>query len=243
MSKSACFLLILSLVFVTFYCEKKINRSGIRPPKVVMVPAASDTSRIEKGIDTVPEGNAIRIEWIPSDDENVAKYEIHRRSGSAPGVKFARIATVVHPDSFYVDSDLQLKLLVRYFYSIWAVTDDGLLSENSDTLSYMLLEKPTILSPKAETTDAKPVFLWNDNNQPQVDEYVVRVLDAVSEQAVWISIVRNNYEPGPKSAAYNADQRARQESLAVGREYRWRVDARGQGATGSESEWVSLKIK
>jgi hypothetical protein len=241
MSKNPCFLLILSLVFATFYCQKKVNRSDIRPPRVVMVPAVSDTSRVEKGIDAVPEGNTIRVEWIPCADESVAEYEIHRREGNAPGARFVQIATVVHPDSFCLDSGP--RLLVRYFYSVWAVTDDGLRSESSDTLSYMLLLKSTIHSPRGETTETKPVFSWTDNNQPHVDEYVVRVVDAVSGEPVWISVVRNNYEPGPQSVVYNADQTARLAALLLGKEYRWRVDARGQGAAGSESEWVSLKIK
>jgi hypothetical protein len=229
------FCLIFSLIFATLTCSKTITQSGTKPPKVVLIPAVSDTSRVEKGIDAVPEKNAIRIEWIPCQDETVVKYEIYRKS-DAPEAKFVQIGEATEADSFYVD-DVQTG--VRYFYTVTAVNDEDLRSESGDTLSYLLLQKAVNLQPKGEIANSKPVFTWNDPNQAQ--EYIIRVVDNLTNQPVWISVVPTNYELN-HSVAFNADQKA-VSGLLSGSLYRWRIDVRGQNYSGSESVWVSLKIR
>jgi hypothetical protein len=231
------FFLILSTIFAIFNCSKKINQSSLRPPKVSMIPAVADTSRIERGIDAVPNLNAIRIEWYLSSDERVTGYEIYRRE--TQGVKFAKIWTAAENDTFY--EDIVPKIGTRYYYTVLAVNDEDLRSETGDTLSYMLLKKATGMDPNGESAGTKPVFIWTDPNQQH--EYIIRVEENIGHRTVWITVVPSDYTPQPQSAIFNFDQKAVVGALVSGKEYRWRVDVRGQNNSGSESEWVALKIR
>lgn len=236
--RSARFFLIIWVIFATFTCSKKVNQAGSRPRKVTLIPTAADTSRIERGIDAVPDRNAIRIEWIQSADENVVDYEIYRRQ-DLPDAKFTLIATVAVPDSFFEDAVPSVG--VRYFYTVRAVNDEDLKSETGDTLSYLLLQKPRNLKPTGIHSSTKPVFTWSDPNQAH--EYIFRIVENTTLRTVWISVVPTDYGNPVQSIVYNADQKASLAALISGSEYRWRVDVRGQNNSGSESEWMTLKIQ
>ncbi len=202
-----------------------------------MIPATADTSRIEKGIDAIPEKDAIRIEWIPSSDERVTQYEIYRTI-DAIGAKFVKIAMIAEPDSFYEDS---VPLVgVRYLYTVLAVNDEDLRSETSDTLNYLLLRKAINLQPTGIQSDTKPVFTWGDPNQAH--EYIIRLLENASNRVIWISVVQADYGNLVQSVKYNSDQKAAYPALLSGLEYRWRVDVRGSTG-GSESNWATLRIQ
>jgi len=237
MRKSAYFLLILCLVFATLTCSKKINQSGLKPPKVAMIPTAADTSRSERGIDAVPERDAIRIEWFPGSDERVIQYEIYRRT-EAVGAKFVKITAIAEPDSFY--EDVVPLVGVRYFYTVLAVNDEDLRSESGDTLNYLLLQKAVNLQPTGIQSNTKPVFTWSDPNQAH--EYVIRLLENASNRVIWISVVQADYGNQVQSVKFNSDQKAAYPALISGFEYRWRVDVRGN-AGGSESKWATLRIQ
>jgi hypothetical protein len=239
MCKKVRFFLILSMIFAIFNCSKKINQSSLRPPKVVMIPAVADTSRIEKGIDAIPNGNAVRIEWVLSRDERVTGYEIYRQETA--GAQFAKIWTAAEKDSFY--EDFVPKTGVRYYYTVLAVNDEDLKSETGDTLRYTLLKKATGLNPNGESTSAKPIFGWTDSNQPQAHEYILRLEENVGNRSIWIAVAPADYGSLQQSANFNFDQKASVAALVSGKEYRWRVDVRGQNNSGSESEWVALIIR
>lgn len=238
MKKSACFPLIVWVIFITFTCSKKINQSGLKPAKVVLIPVVADTSRIEKGLDTVPERDAIRIEWILNSDERVIGYEIYRKSGESNS-KFVKLFTAAETDSFY--EDIVPQIGVRYYYTVLAVNDEDLRSESGDTLSYMLLQKASNLKPKGESSEGKPVFSWTDGNQAH--EYVLRIAENATNRFVWVAVIQADYGNPIQSVVFNADQKASYSALIQGTDYRWRVDVRGQNFSGSESEWVTLKIR
>jgi hypothetical protein len=208
---------------------------------VHIIDGVSDTSSVEKGIDTVPEGNTIRIEWESSSDENVDVYEIYRNSETEKGKfdkkKFDIIAPVSVPDTFYEDQNLLLN--VGYYYYILAVTDYGSRSEPSDTLNYKLIEKPINLRPDGSVSDTKPEFSWTDPNNAHY--YVIRIME--NDKMVWLSQLQSDYSER-QTIRFNEDHLAAYDSLAKGVTYNWRVDVIGsESHSGSESQWKSIVVE
>jgi len=231
--------LIFSTIFAILACSKKINQSSLKPPKVKLVAAVADTSRIEQGIDAVPTLDAIRIEWYASEDERVKGYEIYRWRENI-GINFVKLATTMESDTAF--EDLIPNTNTTYYYYVLAVNDEDLKSESSDTVKYMLLQKATGLRPVGEIENTKPLFTWNDANQ--ANEYIIRVQESTTGAIVWVSVVQADYGNMTQSIRYNADQKAWPSELQTGKEYQWRIDVRGQNlSSGSESKWVGIKIR
>jgi fibronectin type 3 domain-containing protein len=238
MHRKVLFFLILSTIFAIFTCSKKINQSSLKPPKVTMIPTAADTSRIEKGIDAIPNGDGIRIEWSLSSDERVTGYEIYRKETLS--AKFTKIWTAAEKDTFY--EDFTTKTGIRYYYTILAVNDEDLRSETSDTLNFMLLKKATNLNTTIGSSKTKPVFNWLDSNQ--AGEFIVRIEEKIGNRPIWIALVQADYGSSQQSVNFNFDQKALMNELVLGKEYRWRVDVVGHEVnSGSESEWIPLTIQ
>lgn len=228
--------LLLILIFINFNCKNKESPLKVKPQKVALIPCSSDTSRIESGIDAVPEGDKIHVEWNSGYDETVQTYEVYRGT-SAKGV-YSKVATVNVPTQFYDDP---VSVNTRYYYYVLSVSDEGVESESSDTLSYKLVFKPEILGPEGDAPD-KPVFAWRDANR--ASDYVIRVQESGSDSFVWFSMFQApQYGPEEQSIAFNADHSAAAVSLTTGKAYQWRIDVIGsEKASGSESRWVSITI-
>lgn len=239
MTKRFSFFLLFVLIFTIFYCTKKVNIGGIQPAAVVIIQGVPDTSRVERGIDAVPEGNAIRIEWISSPDEVVTDYEIYRgieRTGI-----YNLIVRAAVPDSFYLDNGVTLNK--RYYYYILAVSDEDIRSESSDTLSYELIQKATGLLPAGETTDSRPDFSWHDPNVPPKAFYVIRLVEVASGGIIWLSLVPSSYSDR-ETVRFNTDGTAIIDSLQQGVDYQWRMDVVGsEDYSGSESGWIALRLQ
>ena len=242
MHKCNYFFLLFGLIFTIFNCTKQTSEVDVKPTVVVLIPSVSDTCRVERGIDAVPESDAIRIEWIPSEDEEVAGYEIYRsieqRSGPYDVIAGPRVLTA--SDSFFVDDLLQLDK--RHYYYILASTFDGDKSAPSDTLDYMLIQKAIDLLPDAEVFNAKPEFSWVDPNRE--DAYIIRLMDVAADAYVWISSpIQSTYDPR-EYVTFNVDSSSSVDSLVTGAEYIWRVDVVSSKAhCGSESEWVPFRVR
>lgn len=235
MEKWLSFFLLFGVIFTIFHCTKGVNTIERRPPPVILVPSVPDTCRVERGMDAVPEEDAIRVEWIPSSDELVDTYEVYRaieEKGS-----YNVIAAV--SDSFFIDRSVSLNS--RYFYYVLAVSDEGVKSEPSDTLNYMLIEKAKNLLPKSSATSCRPVFSWEDPNGEYA--YIVRLVDVASQKYVWLSVVPSTYS-ARESVAFNEDQSATVDSLSSGSYYTWRVDVvSSKDHCGSESQWVTFRVQ
>ena len=93
-----------------------MNNSGREPAKVTLISSSTDTSKVEEGIDAIPESDAIRIEWQPSIDDLVTGYSLYRSSDQED---FEKIALISIPDSTY--EDLAVEIYERYYYYIRAV--------------------------------------------------------------------------------------------------------------------------
>lgn len=242
MHKRNYFFLLFGLIFTIFNCNKQTNEVDIQPTAVVLIPWVSDTCRVERGIDAVPESDAIRIEWIPSPEEEVAGYEIYRsieqRIGPYDLIAGSRVLTA--SDSFFVDGSVQVDK--RHYYYILAVTYEGVQSAPSDTLDYMLIQKAIDILPDAEVFDTKPEFSWRDPNGEA--SYIIRLMDVAADEYVWISSRIQSTYSDRETVPYNVDSTATLDSLLLGIEYIWRVDVvSSKTHCGSESEWVSFTVR
>jgi hypothetical protein len=208
----------------------------VKPQPVELIPCSPDTSRIESGIDAVPDGNKIHVEWNSVYDETVRAYEVYRGS-SVSGI-YSKVAIVNIPTRFYDDP---ISVNTRYYYYVLSVSDEGVESEPSDTLNYKLVLKPEILGPEGDAP-VRPVFAWRDANR--ASDYVIRVQESGSDSFVWFSKFQApQYGPEEQSISFNADHNAVADSLIGGKVYQWRIDVIGsEKASGSESRWVSITI-
>jgi hypothetical protein len=237
MKSTARFFLLLTLIFINFNCNKKANPTKEKPGAVTLIPGVEDTSRIEKGIDAIPDGDLIRIEWTEGDASTVF-YEVFR--GSAPNGAFSKIVTLEIPVRFFED---QVPApYVRYYYFIRALNDEGVESDPSDTLSYRLIRKAEGLDPVG-TCGSRPVFRWLDPNHANF--YIIRVEKMDSGNLVWLSRFQSpQFGSEEQLIAYNADHSASQDSLSTGTQYRWRIDIVGnERNSGSESSWTPIQIQ
>ena len=124
------FFLLLGLIFAIFTCIKQVNTSKIQPLPVVFISGSPDDAIIERGIDAIPEGDSIRLEWLPSVEEEVIGYRLYRGVQRDGG--YHLVSIIMIPDSTYVDETVQIG--ERYYYTIRAVTDEHIESDPSDTL-------------------------------------------------------------------------------------------------------------
>ncbi len=228
------FLLIFSVIFLTFHCKPKNSNQAVQNPQPpVMVPKSSETAGKEKGIDAVPEADAIFVEWFSTKDETVRHWKLFRRD-SQQG--FELIITLTAVDTSYLDENVETGK--RYFYFLTAVNAAGLESLPSDTVSYKLLPKPVNLG---NILTVRPDFEWHFIGVPPV-LYVLRLFQNPSKRLIWLSQVTPNYG-ATEHVRFNWDGKAIEDSLQRGISYYWRVDEIGAELNcGSESNWKIFTI-
>jgi hypothetical protein len=226
----------LYALFAILECSKTGEVEHPVPAAVTIIPWNPDTCRVERGIDTLPEMDAIQIEWIPSAESLVRAYGVYRSTDVLSS--FTMIGLVMIPDSVYVDESVSIG--IRYFYFVRAVTREGNWSEPSDTLDYKLLEKASGLMPNGVST-SKPVFSWEDPNREAF--YIIKVFDEPSFTPIWISRFSSQYTGYREKIDFNADGTATIDSFQSGMKIRWRVDVESaQETCGSESRWVVFEV-
>ncbi len=237
MNKTLYFFLLLGGLFTIFYCTE-LGPVGDKPAQVRMIPVVADTCWIEQGIDAVPEGDAIRLEWIPSEEEYVASYRVYRSTLREGPYETAGISAA--GDSAFVDSGVVPNM--RYYYYVQALSEDGISSDPSDTVDYRLLEKAVGLIPGGVIAGFGGLFSWEDPNNEAY--YIIRVEESGTGNRIWIGRKNSGYTGGREEAEFNFDGNAAQPILQNGLEYRWRVDVgSAQENCGSESQWTIFKIQ
>ena len=188
----------------------------------------------------IPQQNAIRIEWDPNTEENLAGYRIYR-STSAKEEDFQTIAAASEQDSYYEDADVSIG--IKYYYRISAFDDMENESDKSDAVDYTLLEKPALIEPadQAVINTTTPTFEWLDVSG--ASSYVIhvysRAVDVNTWQETWNSEKIYPYQNLCKT--YNDDNRALK-PLKSGMTYKWRVDSSGGRSTGSQSRWRHFTV-
>ncbi|MEJ2627246.1 MAG: hypothetical protein P8078_01620 [bacterium] len=230
------FLLILILNFTILTCDKSVSTGGLKPAPVVFVAKNADTSLKERGIDAVPDGDIVRLEWRENTEEIVDKYKVYRLEEEA--VKYSLVS--VTADTIFEDNDVITHK--RYYYYVLAETDEGVTSDPSDTLNYLLLQKAVLLAPDSTVNTAQPTFKWRDPNDPSYDPYIIRVVNADSNKTIWISEISSTYSE-QEETIFNADSEATVSQLTPEVNYIWRIDIVGNERSGSESNWKPIMFR
>ncbi len=220
--------------FIVFCCALHCDRQTTTPEplaiRVMFVPASADTMVIERGIDAVPESDAIQLQW--QRHNGLSEYRLFRKS--ADELAYRLLAVMTGQDSIYTDSD-NIRLNVRYFYYLIAANYEGRATLPSDTVDYQLLPKPVNLA-QAFRQDTL-LFHWQPAPQSLPDYYLLKLFDDATAQLIWLTQIPS-YQAIEEKVVYNRDGRARMARLESGKQYRWRVDAVGSVARcGSESQW------
>ncbi|MDZ7374612.1 MAG: hypothetical protein ONB23_11670 [candidate division KSB1 bacterium] len=208
-------------------CGEEAAGPRLSLPAPVLLPPPSDLAEEERGLDAVPDRDAIQIEWQRYLDEQAA-VEIYRACDRP--VSFAKIASVGARDTCYLDEGVAIGR--RYWYFLVARRGSER-SRPSDTLSYRLLDKPYALS---EEGGRVPIFRWQVREVPVA--YVIKLFDGTADTRVWFAVVTPDYGALVEQVRFNSDGSAVVDSLVSGRVYRWRVDVVApEAAAGAESNW------
>ncbi|MDP2172782.1 MAG: hypothetical protein Q8M98_04980 [Candidatus Cloacimonadaceae bacterium] len=170
--KYALYLVMIMLLIGLLSCSGEDNpdKDKIPPFPPTLIPHLGDTgdppvqgivfNDENNGIDTVPDGNWIRVLWKPFIDTDLSHVKIFRYNqfNTTPVL----IDSIPSYNNFYVDSRTQLNERVRYSYFIDLVDVSGNVAR-SDTVSYALLGKSILLTPgnNATISPVGATFMWN----------------------------------------------------------------------------------
>ncbi len=242
----------LSFVFLGFmlYCSTPGNNvEEVIPQTLRMVEKtdSSDFSASEKGIDAVPNFDAIKVEWYaPSDSLDIEKYRIYRSADPNGLIEYEFLHEIIVTNVFdqtteYIDQTAGVDTM--YHYYVTSINDDNNEAANSDTASYRLLAKAT-LSDHSLTNNGIPriTFPFNVSNPFDFNEFILRIEDYNSREL----IMTRSFEPDPygepqQSAILSGDDLL---PLQNGNSYEWRIDilSGDPKENGSESNWKLLII-
>ena len=255
------FFLIFTIIVILSACKQQ-ESDTTKPPEAVRLvyrAAGADTLQDEPGIDAVYDvesgKNGIQLMWYTHPQEkDLASYRIYRSEDPQGLVNYNLIGSVQpgqagQVDTVYIDTqDLVQK--VRYYYYITAYSKKDKESENSDTLSYELLEYPVNLSLNGNSkvvTEPSMRFEWHMASGVTPDYYILRVEYVVSEDfhpVHYVNYIYSEYET-PRIITLLGNELF---TLFPKGKYRWRVDCVGledipaQKFSGSESEWSDFTI-
>ncbi|MDQ7052132.1 MAG: hypothetical protein Q9P14_04280 [candidate division KSB1 bacterium] len=230
---------ILATTFVLFFnlaCNSSPMDTVERLPAPKLLPSPPDTALVEIGIDAVEFGDFIQLDWEPAAGAKPAGYRIYRSEDVR--TDFTMLVDLMGERTTYIDSS-GIELGTRYYYFITALDDDRAESLPSDTLSYLLIEKASLLS---NTNEPRPTFFWHVGAIP-AEYYVLKLIEADTDRRIWVTRVKSSYSQS-EQVKFNQDGTAAVDSLSVGVSYKWRVDIIGPASnSGSESPWKSFVLQ
>ncbi len=184
------------------------------------------------GIDTVPDGNWIRVSWNPFKDTDLSHVKIWRFNNF--DTEPALIDSISATADYFLDTDNQLTERVWYSYYIDLVDLAGNESR-SDTTSYALLSKSLLLAPAngATITPLNAEFSWNRSGT--AGKFRLLVMDE-SYNYIWHQDLYVALEADPLTISMPTNLA----SQYSGQSLRWRVDSfdwdeEWQAYMGSES--------
>lgn len=239
-----------AIVFVLQGCTPK-GQPIVSLETPSFVPQSPPDSVYETGIRQDPQTGGIVLQWymVPG----AAYYKVFRSDTiTADGIPmmFSPIGDVqVSPgldDTSMVDVG-SVKTGTRYYYFMKAYSADGSSSPGSDTINYLLLDRPELSYPiNGSLNDINSLqFGWRNLSGGYS---VVRVEDLtlIPWEYVWVSHRFQTFEQYP-SKSYDFDSTASQQ-LVSGHSYRWRVSRFNLGPTGkpyegSSSPWATFGVK
>ena len=239
------------LVGTLFYLQGCVEKGASIAPlgKAEFVPQSPPDSVVESGIRQDPQTGGILLQWYKT--AGASAYEIFRSDTTDPNdnpIQFSMalnvISSTVLNDTSAVDG--LARTGKRYFYYIVAVSSDGSQGLPSDTISYELINRPSLIAPVngSAVQRTSTTFGWVNTSGGYT---VIRVEDlTVTPVApVWVSKRFQTFAQYP-SVAYDFDSASTQQ-LIPEHSYRWRVgrfgvDAAGRLYEGSTSTWGTFTV-
>lgn len=245
------YILLFSSVFFWF-CSVPDNKAVEIIPETIRMVEKTDSSDItmdEEGIDAIPDGDAIKIEWhLPSDSLDIKKYIIYR-SEEASGlfdyvIIYERIINNVF-DQENVYEDYSSELYKKYYYYVVSVNNDGNISSPSDTANYRLMEKASLGEMELSNNGIPRITLtFNVNEESKYfNESILRIENSVSNKLIMATyFLADPYGAASQQIVIQGDHLPI--LLQEGVEYRWRMDIyeRDPMQNGSESNWKQLQV-
>lgn len=215
-------------------CSTQPEKEQGPSPPVLLAPP-DDLALVERGIDAVPEADAIQIDWLlPEQVADLAGFRLYRRTARGA---FVLLKSLKSQDTTFVD-DQNIEVGTRYYYFMTSVDRAGREGPPSDTVDYALVPKAFNLHSTGTLT---PVFRWQVHDYPS--QYVVKLFDLTDGSKVWFSLVFSDFADQDEEVTYNWDGTAATPTLIAGRSYRWRVDVVGsERNSGSESNWRRFTV-
>lgn len=208
------------------------SKEDLTPPDPpVLIPHGDDADTIEAGIDAVPEGNWIYLEWRENTEEDLAGYIVYR--DSLPGPGFSSVTPVI-TDPFTLDQGVTLG--IPYYYTVTAVDMTGNESMGGDTLHYTLVSKPSLIFPLDNDllSPGEIIFRW-ELDPVNEGYFIVKIFSSGVDSLLYMSEAIDIF--GAQSE-YNDTL-----YLPPGY-YRWRVDYGNSGQNlGSESQFRILTLQ
>ncbi len=237
-------LLSLFIIISLMGCsgEDEPDHDTIPPVAPVLVPHLADVgdnftmnpplSEENNGIDTVPDGNWLRVMWEPFVDTDLSHVKIYRFDDL--NTEPVLIDSIMANRSSYLDSKQQLQERVVYSYFIDLVDTSGN-SARSDTVSYGLLAKSLLIAPENNATVIPGQIAFSFNRSGYVSKCRVVVMDE-NYDYIWHQDLNISVEEDPLEIVFPVNMA----NDYRGRSLRWRVDTFDwseelQGFMGSES--------
>lgn len=252
--RKTTFIIVIALAILIQMCDWKDE--GGKPDTPIWVTKTQPEDSVENGIDAEPLEHRIFMQWHPVFNNDLEGYKIFRcevkdvldTEAEEEWEKIAQIDIYNNPeyDTLYYDEDVSLNYLYRYV--IRSFDYDGNMSEPSDTIEYVLIDKASIVSPvEGKDISTRPDFQWRNNSR--TNEIVIRLEKYPSNNVVWITRFNNpSYTEDIITRKFNFDGSALVSELTPGQQYRWRVDCisstnvDGTDLEGSESVWQYFTV-
>jgi hypothetical protein len=219
-----------SLLFGIFLSA--CNKEDLTPPAPpLLIPHGADDDSIEVGIDAVPAGDWIYLEWRENLEGDLAGYVVYRDSLPDPGFQ---MITQMIADTFFLDQGVILE--IPFYYTVTAVDTAGNESLGGDTLEYTLTSKPTLLFPFDGDTlsSGTVIFRWKLDNVSD-GFFIVKIFSPVDGRLL---------QMGDSKEFFGAQSEFADTVTLNQGSFRWRVDYGISGRTiGSESRLRNLTIQ
>ncbi|KAA3602142.1 MAG: hypothetical protein DWQ06_06825 [Calditrichaeota bacterium] len=254
-------LLFVLLVGTILACGQDKNEDTTPPRKPVFVYKSLDSAKVETGIDAIPETDGIRFEWFLNTENDLDVYTIYRRKDSV-NTTFSELTSIEADSKDFLDSllvtqgedsglirqylffvDDSINIAQSFDYYIRAFDKSGNPSSPSDTVSYRIEPKPTILEPKKQTNSQTPSLKWNWNPL-SFPQFLVRVRDEFGK-TIWIYQNIPDAFPEDYEVVFNEDGKASIPLLEQDGKYSWRIDGIGsynEPFSGAESAWEEFIV-
>ena len=152
-------LILLALVLGSCSGEDESGKDKTPPAKPVLIAHRGDTgdgvffldddsyitlNDENNGIDTVPEGDMIRLSWEPFIDNDLSHLKIYRYSDIEP--EPVELGQIPSNNRHYLDQDdLVEKHWYYYYIELFDISGN---STVSDTVHYAILSKPGLIAPE-----------------------------------------------------------------------------------------------